>query len=345
MASFQIMINGHCNASYMKSGGADVLHKSVHSVGIQARSYERGRMIQLTRRKRIGDSRQYLGGEVLERRLCTDEGTHNIRDVPSMRKLPETFLWYLFHQLATACVVMETGQMNPAATALWQAPRTDGDGLYTWNALRQHLDTGGYIIHADIKPNNIFLAEIIQNRCPFANEYPRPVVADFGSGSEANPGPKLPLPGSLGNRNRFLPSNNVHSVGLAMWCAIMAADLPEIGQDDDHPSQWTWYTPNRRGVIVDLNRQYYLHDARDAFSDELLDLVEECLRFRPEQRPSAEYLRWATGKVMDQIQAVTTRQNMPLLVPHLSFSADLFPLNADYMTPNDQNGWEHARHP
>jgi serine/threonine protein kinase len=70
------------------------------------------------------------------------------------RKIPEHFIWHIFHGVSLAL------------RGLYKALDDEEDE-------EDEKDSLGFMVHQDIKPNNIFLRDTEGDR------YPRPVLGDF----------------------------------------------------------------------------------------------------------------------------------------------------------------------
>lgn len=127
------------------------------------------------------------------------------------------------------------------------------------------------VIHGDIWPPNIFLAEV--DGC---SEYPRVVLGDFGCAEEVEAygvdGTAAPqeLKGEFNfdfkspkAPDNISPKSNIFQLGLVMKCLIHRVE----------------------SIMEDLDDK-----GSDRYSPALKSLSSMCLRFQPERRPSAEEL-------------------------------------------------------
>ena len=130
--------------------------------------------------------------------------------------VPEPFIWYIAEQLASAGNTMHIGFED---------------------------DDNAEIVHRDIKPGNVFLAENDGAQYP---AYPRPVLGDFGvafktrTGDPNNPRwfqregtPNFMAPEqhrwcdfsngyALVDQRRICDKTNVFGFGLVLWSMVMA---------------------------------------------------------------------------------------------------------------------------
>ena len=88
--------------------------------------------------------------------------------------LPEEFLWTVFHELALAVAAMER------CPGRWQP--------YS-NAQRDQQNPANYILHVDLKADNVFLCDRTRLRPPitFAHEYPQIKIGDLGLAQVTGP--------------------------------------------------------------------------------------------------------------------------------------------------------------
>lgn len=158
------------------------------------------------------------------------------------------------------------------------------------------------IVHRDLKPGNVFLG---YEDPRMYDLYPTPTLGDFGlafktSADDPNnprwynndlgtPGFKAPEQQQWVENNTFEyldehrldHKTNMYGVGMILWCLVSRNHRPE---------QPTWL-----GIAQD-NQTLAFPDPRhfplDQYSDELLDLVQQCIAFDPVDRPNfSEVLR------------------------------------------------------
>lgn len=76
--------------------------------------------------------------------------------------LPEEFLWQMFNGLATAALALETGPFRNLSSG------------------KPYEDKSAFIVHFDLKPENVFLGDPIEMTDPHFTNYPIVKMADFG---------------------------------------------------------------------------------------------------------------------------------------------------------------------
>lgn len=195
--------------------------------------------------------------------------------------IPEPFAWFLFHRLVNAAVRMD-------------------------NAL-QTLTSNHPIVHVDLKPMNIFMGApgSLGNHAPFPS-YPPAYIGDFGSAAIASgdhrddyfvgmctPGwgaPEICAPNDYMRHTRadwqvrIGSHTNIWQIGFIMLRVLMR----RFDHFDDHP----WHS--------NIGHRYRYGNPRDprAYSDDLVRLVESCLIFEAERRPSPKDLLHAIRQLM-----------------------------------------------
>ena len=192
---------------------------------------------------------------------------HIERDFP----MPETFVWYLFEALAKAGLAMKQGHMDTPIPG-WKE-----------------------IVHRDLKPANVFLD------LPQANHYPihpTPILGDYGiaiqttENDHLNPhfyrniGTDGYIPPeqldqvdrrtlSTLDNYRLDEATNVYGIGLILWSLVENNDTPPVPAFLGDPTH---------------DRELRIQDKYDLYTNELKDLIELCLNYRPAHRPTFEFL-------------------------------------------------------
>ncbi|KAH0354943.1 hypothetical protein KCU83_g2501, partial [Aureobasidium melanogenum] len=213
--------------------------------------------------------------------------------------LPEPFIWYLFKSLAEVICAM-----NVAG---------DGQGM----------------IHGDMQVSNVFFSH--PDGEMFAL-YPTPKLADFGSSrSLADPGVKnrgdvvrrdaccmLFAPPELakindgvvwevrdGPNTSLSKKTNIWQVGMLIACCMrLNTYLPETNWRGIASSHWEAPEAEQlrfRGTKGrrQLRRRHLVHE-NSRYSNPLINTVERCLRFDPNERPTPETLLKAVKKYMQE---------------------------------------------
>jgi serine/threonine protein kinase len=174
--------------------------------------------------------------------------------------IPEPYLWHTFECLAVAGLLMERGEMEHNLVSDWTE-----------------------IVHRDLKLNNIFLDQLSETRyC----RYPTPKIADFGAAVHARTSPprEKAYYNSAGTLDNFpaeqhptLNSRVVSSktnvwgvaniVGSLIW-KTTGFDNLNYGQSEGGVSEPDFNEDHSRNYSMDL-----------------LDLIRECMRYNPDDRP------------------------------------------------------------
>ena len=152
----------------------------------------------------------------------------------------------------------------------------------------------------DLKPANIFLGAKDPSRYP---EYPRPLVGDFGIAFKTpqndpnNPRWYNDGAGTVGfkapeqmrwirsdnwepvNEWRLNSKTNVFACGLILWCLV---------GEERAPPEPDWLGRSDEDTTLEL--QYEDDDPELVYSRELIDLINHCLSFRPQDRPTFEQM-------------------------------------------------------
>lgn len=182
----------------------------------------------------------------------------------SLKLLPEPFLWCLFHNLCTAGILMDRGELYRNPILPWEK-----------------------IVHRDIKPNNVFLA-LPSSSSSVYKGYPVPKLGDWGLAylcpggptSTCNPlafaargteGYKAPEQNRMGTIRPLSSKTNVWAVGAVLYTMLAAS------------------APKRSSNLSDTDGAFDV-TAEKKYSQELRGLVLTCLRSEPDQRPSFDFL-------------------------------------------------------
>ncbi|KAK5137948.1 hypothetical protein LTR08_005744 [Meristemomyces frigidus] len=214
--------------------------------------------------------------------------------------IPEPFLWYVFQTLAEAGIAMERGSQSLIASVRrWPADRY---GKVDWE-----------IVHRDLKPANVFLAT---NATQFS-DYPTPMLGDFGlavkilDDDQLNPSMFLDSYGTSGfiapemrgyvdratgeplERWPLGSATNLWGIGMIMYCLIAR---------DSVPTQKEWLGDAALDVIDMRNA-----GVPGAYSNDLCDLVEECLAARPNERGNFQDLIRDIDILLDEALGAANR--------------------------------------
>ncbi|KJX96576.1 hypothetical protein TI39_contig613g00020 [Zymoseptoria brevis] len=185
----------------------------------------------------------------------------------------EPFLWSVFEDLAIAATLFERGALDPqAAPPGWEL-----------------------IVHRDIKLSNVFLAS---NKCDTFRGFPTAKIGDFGAacfiprggtrtfkqigsrdiGTECCQAPEQTAELLFDdNETHFLDSKtNVWGVGNVMWSLLQ-------GAEGDIALKNGFSKDNR--TPADFSAE-----VKNDYSSTLLDLIMECVRYLPQDRPTPSEL-------------------------------------------------------
>ncbi|KAL8824454.1 MAG: hypothetical protein Q9170_008146, partial [Blastenia crenularia] len=203
------------------------------------------------------------------------------------RYFPEEFIWDVFYHLAKACRAMDRGP-------------SDEDRV---------MDEADTYVHCDIKPENIFLASSQEYNDDGIPIYPSARLGDFGiaivTGVNDPDNPSLYKGrGTMGYKapEQKLP---LHAQPSSDGDGFVEAEITDSGPKFSSQTN-IWGTGCIIYKLVWLTDAYYdMHGKNDKhgealpeiktkrqpdYSKELCDLVRECLRFRPEMRPTCDQL-------------------------------------------------------
>lgn len=188
---------------------------------------------------------------------------HHPRD-----EIPEPLLWYFFESLAETGLLMERGYLNAPSGHAWQE-----------------------IVHRDLKPANVFL--------DFANEttfprYPAAKLADFGLAFTTSPSDPLnpTIWNAGGGTQGYLPPEQLPFIDEQTREPVDAFQLLS------HTNVWgvgaIMLSLLRRGRLEREDQLRYLpgtiaaygaaQELQGIYSEDLLELVNRCLRFDPAER-------------------------------------------------------------
>lgn len=248
-------------------------------------------------------------------------------------QIPETFIWLVFFSLAEAIYALNTGmcgakigQRQPDETCLasdgtlvyydeQDPPYADGETRPDWNPWA----------HLDIKPMNIFLGKsAADSKC---SAYPRVILADcdladehsnFGviaraMGTRGYRPPELKHPKKFGRLND--ESSDIYSTGLTVWSLMNAA----LGLDND-----LIRIANEKAALRfakgDTFPSTRLPDSAAMYSQNLHELVKDCLKLQPRSRIGFVELRQRAAAGLEksiEMWGTTTKddyeQRWPLL--------------------------------
>jgi serine/threonine protein kinase len=217
-------------------------------------------------------------GRIVEAGICTGYLLHYnrfcpLRDLHDLmnkhytraRGIPEQFLWYLFECLCIAGLVLEHGESEKAPVANWTP-----------------------IVHRDMKMGNVFLGLPSEThyRC-----YPVPKLGDFGLA--------ITLPDG-----RLTDDDDLDTFGTDANMPIEQI-RSLMSQMDDGKLSWpltskanVWGVANIVASLViqqeGFQEFYDFKERREPFfnatqenrySQELRDLITDCMRFDPNRRP------------------------------------------------------------
>ncbi|KAI5367232.1 Putative serine/threonine-protein kinase, active [Septoria linicola] len=208
-------------------------------------------------------------------------------------RVPVEFILYVFKAMVDACLVMKQGSMAP------------------------FKDSWEQIVHRDLKPDNVFLG---LPRSTFAN-YPEPKLADFGLAIVTSPSDATnPELYNLGAGTKgYLPPEQLRFINPSTGAAVddfkllSPCNVWGIGAiildllDCSWRNSWTQpdYMPGGRWEYFVLPATKIKYSGVDPAwgtdsepHNDLFDIVDKCLSYRPEDRPTPEQLRkWLSKKM------------------------------------------------
>lgn len=218
--------------------------------------------------------------------------------------VPEPMVWYVAERLAQAGRAMEGVMLH--------TPQPWDEIVHRQVALPGPCPTKLMSIR-DLKPLNIFLG------APNPNDYyqyPKPLLGDFGLAFRTNQNDRFnPLwyNNRLGTPGFFAPEQtrwrdrntlqkihnwrldhktNVYGVGMVLYCMVMNRAAPD---------QPLWLSPGDGDGTLFVHNPHPTDPAYPAnnYSTELTDLINRCLEFDPQNRPTFtvmyRYVRRQTG--------------------------------------------------
>lgn len=200
--------------------------------------------------------------------------------------IPEEALWHIFQNLVDACLVLQYGAVERE------------DAVDDWRP----------IVHRDIKPDNVWLDEPAEE----FPSYPRARLGDFGIAIMTDENdPYNPLAYNDGMRAKFWRApeqhlylspetltplkgdklgekTNVWQLGAVMVRLMSRTSDPE----NQTPGRGDYRDPRTRKLRVGAL-------GKIEYSDDLINLVQDCTQPDPQERPSLRQLRddifWYTG--------------------------------------------------
>ncbi|SMR43790.1 unnamed protein product [Zymoseptoria tritici ST99CH_3D1] len=194
--------------------------------------------------------------------------------IPNAALYPEPFAWYTFWTLAIAGILMERGALTK-----------DGPAHSNWST----------IVHRDIKLSNVFLgpASTTHFCC-----YPEPKLGDFGFSillspedtrtaesfnRSGTPNTRAPEQDQLlftrrGRMKKLSSKTNVFGIGMTIWSLIRQQEGFDMESTD-------WSDPNKLELKPELDAT-----ARNFYSKDLINLIDRCVEFNDEDRPTMDEL-------------------------------------------------------
>ncbi|KAL8868594.1 MAG: hypothetical protein Q9174_004889 [Haloplaca sp. 1 TL-2023] len=237
---------------------------------------------------------------------------------------PEPFIWETFHHLAVALQALGKGP----------TPRLPNDADNPDNELKTLW------LHRDIKPDNVFLAAGESFEKDSVPVYPRAKLGDFGGCKATGEGVGMPsnpwqLKG-MGTEGYKAPEQKMpydtdhraHGTIAENWVEKeVRSDWPKCGQ---HTNIWGVAAVIYKMIkLTEVDHDFYRKIRSNEvlpkittrrspdYSSELRDLVHQCLKFDPKDRPTlAELLKsiesernkffqpWSEGSQMDEAARV-----------------------------------------
>ncbi|KAI5251860.1 kinase-like protein [Aureobasidium subglaciale] len=211
------------------------------------------------------------------------------------RQMPEPFIWYLLHRLACAAVIMDITLRTKQA-----------DGTYTDHQM----------VHVDLKPENIFLGPpgTLGKHTAFA-AYPVAYVGDFGNAIITYEGalhdhlawgnctrgwspPEL-TPYDDGPQTwQAAPTSrsNVWQIGYIIMSALQG--MVQHEEDPDWPQVGAAWAPRYAPLPRRTPAREAINKLRREYSSDLLDVLNACVNFRVQDRPTPVQLVDAIERCM-----------------------------------------------
>lgn len=227
-------------------------------------------------------------------RYCTRRDLNNLikmyhehGDKAATPYIPEAFLWRVFLSLAVTGLVMQKGSADPT-----NEPNDE------WTR---------EIVHRDLKPSNIFLDEPTEDHF---QSYPTPRMGDFGisvkthkddilnpeifhhyRGTKGFEPPEQAPYKDLRNAKRIiqpkqLAASNVYGAGMIMLALMTLRRSFEARQ---------WLGAGEQDTHMVDSADW--RDATSNYTESLRALVQSCIQYHIEQRPTFE-------EMLDQIESV-----------------------------------------
>lgn len=219
--------------------------------------------------------------------------------------VPEPMVWHVAESLAEAGLAME-GQVHGQAEDWAEIVHREAAPPRSRQAQLTHT--------RDIKPSNVFLDGPDPRNYPW---YPKPLLGDFGlafrttQDDRFNPlwyNTGLGTPGFFApEQKRWRDANtlqrshnwklgaktNVYGVGVVLYCMVM---------NETRPKQPLWFTPGDGDDTLHITNPDPFDPAHvvNNYSTELTDLINDCLEFRPNDRPTfTEMWRYIQREIDD----------------------------------------------
>ncbi|KAF2112047.1 kinase-like domain-containing protein [Lophiotrema nucula] len=199
------------------------------------------------------------------------------RDKANGSRIPEMFVWLVFHNLVVACLNL------------------------------RKLDYPGPYVHCDIKPQNVLLYQSENQKSYRA--YPSSILGDFGLYYRLD---YEPITGDAGTEGHLAPEQygpypqspvrvDIFQIGLLIWCMMRNVvnglrDPPPGHQPFDPHAYGEW---KKQFDNFDVGHGYSI----GTYSRPLEALVQSCLEEDVRWRPDIGTLYESVKKGMDKCQA------------------------------------------